>query len=297
MVEQSTVDHLKRRLRYEVQLFCNRRDIAWKRPIVDTIHEFQETEWPAVFFGGTLRSLLWSRLKFERPGRPRDIDIVVQDTDVEGLRRRFECSIARETRFGGLKLRRQKWEFDVWPVHQTWMFMNDPSLSATFEHLPYTTAFNIEAIAVEVWPQRGHPRSVFAGDDQFFRALINEEIEINRTENPFPELTVVRALLMAPRLDFALGPKLCSYIADHGPGLTDEAWEYVQLKHYGQVIESASIMRQLTDLVCRYVEQGVKRPRLPMVQQLSLFEDKMRCCPDAPRQQRHQARKLDAVIA
>jgi hypothetical protein len=276
MVDEAAIEHLKRRLRKEVQVFCNRRDVAWKQPIVQTIHEFQEADSPAVLFGGTLRSLLWSRLKLARTGRPRDIDIVVQGTDIESLRHRFERSIERETRFGGLKLRRDKWEFDVWPVQKTWMFLNDPSLEPSFEHLPYTTAFNLEAIAVEMWPQKGHARSIFAGDDQFFRGLIEEELEINREENPFPELTVIRALLMAPRLDFSLGPRLAIYIAEHASGISNEAWELVQRQHYGQIVESASVMRQLASLVVRAVEQGEHKFRLPRVRQLSMFEDSMR---------------------
>jgi len=270
------VEELKRSLRNEVQLFCNRKDIMWKRPIVDTIHEFHDVEWSSVFFGGTLRSLLWSRLKLAKPGRPRDIDIVVDGADMATLRQRFERSIERENRFGGLKLRRQRWEFDVWPVQKTWMFLEDTNLSASFENLPYTTAFNLEAIAVEVWPKPGHARSIFAGDDQFFRGLLDEVLEINRWENPFPSLTVMRALLMAPRLDFGLGPRLCEYIADHGPGISDEEWETVQRKHYGMLIESPKIMRELTTMVIHARREGMQFPKLPTVKQLGIFEDAMR---------------------
>jgi hypothetical protein len=68
---------LKRKLLSEVAWLYEHDRRRWKAPIVQTVRELQETGVAAVFFGGTLRSLLLSRLLRRKPGRPRDIDIVI----------------------------------------------------------------------------------------------------------------------------------------------------------------------------------------------------------------------------
>ncbi len=78
-------------------------------------------------------------------------------------------------------------------------------------------------------------RRIYSGDDQFFRAIIDRVIEVNRVENPFPELCVVRSLVLARELGFSLGPRLIQYIAEHGPHLTAPVLEAVQQRHYGSV--------------------------------------------------------------
>src|SRR5579885_949724 len=104
---------LKRKLRSEVASLYERDRRRWKAPIVQTVRELREAGVAAVFFGGTLRSLLFSRLAKKKPGRPRYIDIVIAGATVEQLRDRFRTLISRETRFGGLRLERMNWQFDV----------------------------------------------------------------------------------------------------------------------------------------------------------------------------------------
>src|SRR5215831_14168139 len=111
---------LKKRLLQEVRRFYSWDKSEWKRPIVETLRDLRIGDIHAVLFGGTLRTLLLSRLADGTPGRPRDVDIVVAGLSIDALRRRFQPIISRETRFGGLQLRRREWQFDVWPLTQTW---------------------------------------------------------------------------------------------------------------------------------------------------------------------------------
>src|SRR4051812_48642791 len=67
--------------------------------------------------------------------------------------------------------------------------------STPVKRLPETTFFNLEAIAVDVWPQIGKARSIYSGDDQFFEGIITRTLELNRPENPFPGLCIVRSLV------------------------------------------------------------------------------------------------------
>jgi hypothetical protein len=132
------------------------------------------------------------------------------------------------------------------------MLQHDTSLHPGFESLPYTTFFNLEAVAIEVWPrQRGTARRIFSGDDQFFRGILNRELELNRPENPFPSLCVVRSLIMGIRLGYCFGPKLTEYLREHGQRLTAGELEQVQLKHYGTLVETgpnlASLLQQILE--------------------------------------------------
>ncbi len=91
---------LKQLLKREVDRFC-RRVVAHDDFIRHTVNEVRRNNWGAVFFGGTLRSLLISRLAQQTDGRPRDIDIVIQGPPLEILRKVFESCVARETRLVG----------------------------------------------------------------------------------------------------------------------------------------------------------------------------------------------------
>lgn len=235
MVDDKQIDLLKKLLRDEVAAFCRRTNSSWKKSVSETINQIREQKWNAVFFGGTLRSLLLSRLNDDEPGRPRDIDIVMQGASLEDMRESFEPYISRMTRFGGLQLKRVNWQFDVWPLHETFALKESGVYSPSFADLPSTTFFNVEAIAVEIWPKRGHPRRIFSGDDQFFRGITTRTIEINREKNPFPQLCVVRALVMAANLQWKVGPRLLSYLEKNGRSMTSHDFEMIQEKHYGKI--------------------------------------------------------------
>jgi len=130
--------------------------------------KLRKAQWQAVFFGGTLRSLLLGRNFFPVAGKTRDIDIVVKGTGIEELRNQYLAYLYRETRFGGLKLQRSEWQFDLWPLDKTWALKHEGSVTADFDVLPSTTTFNLEAIGSRGMATTGKPRVVFSGANQFF---------------------------------------------------------------------------------------------------------------------------------
>lgn len=268
---------LKRCLLQEVSSFCSNDGRRWKESATGTLRLLRETGSKSVFFGGTLRSLLTSRIYLKRPGRPRDIDLVVANTEMECLRRRFQDSISRETRFGGLQLQRGNWNFDVWPLDSTWAFVNDGVKTPQLELLPTTTFFNLEAIAVETWSQPGKPRKMYAGDDQFFHGILDRTLEINRQHNPFPDLCVLRALLTASALDFGIGSRLARYIATHGNEVSSECFESLQRKHYGHIRMTGQELIGLVNYVVESLgnDDSTDKIQLPKVRQLWLWKQHM----------------------
>jgi hypothetical protein len=265
------ISGLKRMLLNEVGSFFRPNGSAWKEPILDVLNELRKSNVQAVVFGGTLRSLLASRIFEGKLGRPRDVDVVVAGVSVSALEEQFNDIISRRNRFGGLQLIRGSWTFDVWPLSNTWAFRQDCNDSASFADLPSTTVFNIEAIAVEVWPKSGRPRAIFSGDDQFFEGILSKTIELNRPNTDFPELTVVRAVVMAVDLGFRIGPQLSNYIAAVGPALSEESLGQIQCSHYGYARIDSTRVRQLIKFISGRSSEstGVDLPRMG---QLRLWE-------------------------
>jgi len=274
MDESQQITVLKKLLREEVSSFCSQDGRGWKKAIIDTIHEIRRREWSAVFFGGTLRSLLLSRLNKSGPGRPRDIDIVVNSVDIDDLHASFERFVSRETRFGGLQLKRVNWQFDVWPLQETFRLKEMGVTSPTFSDLPSTTFFNIEAIAVDVWPKRGCSRQIYSCDDQFFRGVIHRTIEINCELNPFPELCVVRALVMAANLQWKVGPCLLAYLGKYGRNMSSWEFEDIQKKHYGVVQwDGALFQAAMTEIQIALQHNCMSSVRLMLPRQMTLWPE------------------------
>jgi hypothetical protein len=264
------VAELKKLLLSEVSDLLQDDGRLWKRPIISMLKEFREAHLEAVVFGGTLRSLLVSRIYSGRPGRPRDIDVVVAGGSLNVLEDQFRPLVARRNRFGGLRLRHEGWEFDVWPVEDTWALRQDGLGGAGFSALPSSTTFNIESVAVDVWPRRRHGREIFSGDDQFFRGVLARTVELNRQDNPYPLLTVVRALILAAELEFCIGPRLAVYIDSFGKDVDADDLEAAQRSHYGHVRLQGHTLQALIGHVRR--AGGGEPVRIPPLGQLPLFE-------------------------
>ncbi len=275
MVSDTDKLSLKRALLKDVAYLCRHAERQWNEPIVKTLRDIREVGSGAVIFGGTLRSLLISRLFRRQPGRPRDVDVVVAGTTVAQLKERFRDGHARETRFGGLRIEHMKWQFDVWPLNRTWAFVRDNVVNPDFSALPRTTFFNLEAIAVDVWPTTlGCARKIYSGDDQFFDGILSRTLELNREENPFPELCVVRSLVMAANLDFIIGPRLAKYLTAHGRSISKNELNDVQRNHYGAIRYDGDILKKWIAQIAETVScDGHSAVRLPVPRQLTFWPE------------------------
>jgi hypothetical protein len=275
MDRSEQISILKQTLLRDVASLFQRTDVQWRVAIAEMIRDLRAASGPAVIFGGTLRSLLLGRLS-SRPrfGRPRDLDIVVAGGNVDHLRDRLHAHLVRENRFGGLQLRREDWQFDVWPIEKTWAIARDHPLFSDFGSLPHTTFFNLEAVAVDLWARPGKGRTIYSGNDQFFEGLLDRTIEINRQENPFPALCIVRSLVLASSTNFHIGPRLALYLAERRNTVTASDLEAVQHQHYGSRRISGLEMRRWLDHVAAVHDQDpVTRVKLPARGQLCFWDD------------------------
>ena len=143
---------------------------------------------------------------------------------------------------------------------------------AGFAALPETTTFNLEAVAVDAWPYSGRRRTLFSGNDQFFRGILSKTIELNLADNPFPELTVVRGVIMASETRFKIGPRLAGYIGEVGPSLNEYAVERIQVGHYGYARMDSHTLHDLIAMIVRRTRDR-KAAKLPIAGQRHVWVD------------------------
>lgn len=206
--------------------------------------DLSDRGWDAVVFGGVIRDLV-SGLG---TSQIRDIDIVVDTGSRGDLVDACAPWIQRQTRFGGLHLKVGRWPVDIWRLEDTWALKRHEG-TLSLSQLPGTTFLTSEAIAVSLHAKLGKERKLFAG--RFFESIASRVVDINHASNPYPELCVVRSLVTAYRLNLAIAPELCVYIANFGARMSPDDLESVQLSHYGSVrylgVTLTSCISQIVD--------------------------------------------------
>jgi hypothetical protein len=144
---------------------------------------------------------------------PRDLDIILGYVPNKELVALFSRNIRGRTGLGGLKLQVKDWSVDLWRLQDTWAFREKKVAGTGFSDYPKTTFLDIDAVAVELLSIRRQKRRIYS--QGFFEAISNKIIELNFQENPEPAKCIVRALQIADRFAFRIGPKLASFIASY----------------------------------------------------------------------------------
>jgi hypothetical protein len=235
-------------LRAKLSDFLTNR-VKKRVPLQKALDRLEKHPWKSVVFGGVLRDLAL----FGNAKPPRDVDVVVLDANGPELEGLYEDILYRKNRFGGLQLRSQGWLIDVWAIQDSWAFKQKLIAPIGFDQLVQTTFLNVEAIAIEVTTSPGIPRKIYSAG--FFEAIRQRVLDISFEPNPFPELCVVRSLVSASSLKFAVSRRLAEYLVKHGRQSSIKELIDVQVSHYGDVkISADQIAGQLA-----YLERKVER--------------------------------------
>lgn len=221
------------------------------------LDRFRSLDWSVYMFGGMLRDIATGGASVI----PRDLDLVVSEVSTERLVESFEGFVQRINRFGGVNLRIDEWDIDIWPLDQTWAFKECQGLEASIENLPATTFLNVEAVVVEADTIRGRARSVY--DNGFFEAINSRTLEVNFATNPHPISCVIRSLVTSHKLGYRLGPKLCRFIVQHASLGKIPDLMAVQRAHYGHIKLTKSFVRRWLIEIHEHVEAGKKSPLMP----------------------------------
>ena len=262
------IENKEQELRDKMSRFLT-GDSLRRKPVRDVLHQMTCCHWNAFLFGGVARDIL----RFGIKARVRDVDVVA-DAPANALYEHLQTYVKRRTRFGGLHMVNERWLFDVWPLADTWAFRECHIAHADFERLPKTTFLNVEAVAVELKPRRGRKRSIYSHG--FFEAFLNEVVDINLRENPYPGLCVVRSLLTAERLDFAIGITLADYILEEFGNTDIEQFLSVQKSHYGcHMVGKHQLLHWIHDIRDQRKTQPASNIRLShrLPDQLDLSDD------------------------
>lgn len=231
----------------------------------DAIRRIMARGWQACLFGGVVRDVA-----IKSPWTPmRDIDIVVKGVSADELYDAFADVVVRQTRFGGLTLSINGWLFDIWPLETTWAIQQLPLFASSFEVLPKTTFFSVEAIAVELSAKSGIPRAIY--ESGFVESFLSRTIHLNLPVNPFPELCVVRAFTLAKKLDFALGKDLVDHLAFWCEEIPVNDLIESMRSHYGQQLFDQDELEDLVAQVKYHAQRSTLAPlKLRYHNQLSL---------------------------
>ena len=252
--------HVRHRLRHFLWDTRSRKSAR-----ADALRRIMARGWRSCLFGGVVRDVF-----VKSPWvKTRDIDIVVADVTLDDLIRAFEDVLVRKTRFGGLTLNMEGWLFDIWPLQSTWGCRFFPLFANSFELLPQTTFFSVEAIAVELLTSSGVPRMIY--QDRFHESVARRTIMLNLKENPFPELCIVRAFALARKLDFTLHFDLVRHLAGWARKTTPAKIERAMLGHYGRAAFSRRELLLLVNLLRAHADSGCESPMtVPREQQMML---------------------------
>jgi hypothetical protein len=209
----------------------------------DIAERVRQRRWTAYLIGGAIRDLVISR----GTRTPRDLDVVVSDVGREELLNEFkDFPFVGLTRFGGLRIRYFGILLDIWPLGETYT-SGGRHLDA-IQDLTKCAFLDVEAIAMEIGPRKGRKRKVV--ESGFTSAVISRTLEINCESNPFPEVSVVKALRTALRLNLAIGPRLIEFVQrmHWKPRVLFEA----QKSHFGEPMFSRDEMNWWLEAVCQW---------------------------------------------
>lgn len=153
-------------------------------------------------FGGMVRDFaLGGRRSFHS-----DIDLVVETnefTKVESLSCRFG---AKRNRFGGLRLRVDGWDIDLWATGSTWAMCSKIVDGNRLDDLPKTTFFNWDAAVYDLENSKLYLKANYLSD------IGAGVLDVNLIENPNPAGMAARAVKHLMRSRAKPSPKLVQYL-------------------------------------------------------------------------------------
>jgi hypothetical protein len=158
-------------------------------------------------FGGWLRDTVSSHSRGTLG--PRDLDLVAANIEPGLLIAALPADI-RPTIFGGIQSSAGPLQFDIWPLHETFL-IRKLSLPASFDSLLETADFDINA-GLYFPAQAKQPSSII--DAGMLNAIRRGRLAFNSHHLPFPILQCARLLAYRAKLDLDLDPDVLSFMRE-----------------------------------------------------------------------------------
>jgi len=201
---------------------------------------------------------------------PRDLDIILGYVSRERLETLFPDHIKGQTSLGGLKLQVKDWAIDMWPIRDTWAFKEGKVAGTGFSDYPKTTFLNIEAVAIQLFSKEKQKREIYSKG--FFEAIKERTIELNFEENPAPAECIIRALRIADKFKFVIGPKLARYMMSYKKLMEiEELVERYQRRYMGADVTVEKLHNCFKDIETQMKTSGNKPVRIFADQNRNFF--------------------------
>ncbi len=216
------------------------------RSVLQKIHDYDQNHYydqNSFLCGGAVRDILLSN----EPNViiPRDLDIIFWYGDIKEIANSFAGYVKRWNCYGGLSIQIRDWSFDLWQLEDTWAFKEKHVAVKGIADFPKTTFLNIDAVAIQLFAEKGKRRSIYSKG--FFEAILQKTIEINFEDNPNPTMCIVRSLRISSRHRFLIGRKLAKYIVHYANQVEPEEL----LKLYQARYQSPFVS---VDEICSYIK-------------------------------------------
>jgi hypothetical protein len=172
-----------------------------------------------LLIGGAVRDLLFN-------SNPRDYDIVV-DTEEELI---LNLPDIKRNSFGGLKIKLNQIEFDIWTLNKTWAFRK-MNVRGSIKNLQNSCFFNLDSIIYDFKKEE-------LLCDHFYRGISSRTLDIIFEENPYPSVCVIRAFVLRDKWELDFSKRLNDFIYNWYLETNDpiESLIDAQEKHYKEII-------------------------------------------------------------
>ena len=182
-----------------------------------------EQQTQVYLFGGITRDRLISKIPNREFENTDDIDIVVKKLNKESIKK----YIIKKTKFGGYKLKINYASYDIWQLGDTWNYNeSNKNYNSDLEKLSELVFFSFNTsiywINKRLWYiSRRFNKSLRKGLAPVF------------LDNPYPELSILRAYKYFKKYNYTLSPKMKDYLKSKFDPIKLENY---QKDRYGRII-------------------------------------------------------------
>ena len=240
--------------------------------LYSVLEDIRNNNFPAFLCGGAVRDMLLCNNSI-----PRDLDIILGYVSREQLQTLFPDHIKGETSLGGLKLQVKDWSIDMWPIQDTWAFKEGKIIGKGFSDYPKITFLNIDAIAIQLFSKRRQKREIYSKG--FFEAITERTIELNFEENPTPAECIVRALRIANKFKFVIGPRLARYMVSYTNQMEIEELAEIYQRRYMSADVTVEKLHNCFKSIETQMKASDNRPVKVFVEQNSNFFEQSHSLP------------------
>lgn len=154
------------------------------------------------------------------------------------LNKQLSC---KRNKFGGLKINKDNFIFDVWDLEETWGLVNQRVVRPDAKALTKSAFFNFSAIVFD------YNNPSFIISKEFCDFYMSKKIDVVYKVNPYVESCIVNSFYYAHQYGLGIGDSLKKWILESYSKYAD--YETAQMNHFGHVIyENVQIKKFVENL-------------------------------------------------